>query len=101
MSVGGSIPAGRSAASVATSGGHLDLERMPRTTEATHPNRAAFPPGVSGPALRALHGAGVRSVADLARWTEADLAALHGMGPKALGALRDALAASGRSFRAR
>ena len=38
-------------------------------------------------------------MADLARWTEADLAKLHGMGPKALGVLRSALEASGRSFR--
>jgi predicted flap endonuclease-1-like 5' DNA nuclease len=68
--------------------------------ESTHPNRAAFPPGVSGPALRALSGAGVRRLADLSQWSEADLAALHGMGPKALAVLRDALAASGRRFRA-
>jgi len=72
---------------------------MARTTDATHPNQAAFPPGVGGPALRALSSAGVRSMADLARWTEGDLARLHGMGPKALGVLRDALEASGRSFR--
>ena len=72
---------------------------MARTTDTTHPNKAAFPPGVSGPALRALSSAGIRSLADLARWTESDLAALHGMGPKALGALRAALEASGRSFR--
>ena len=67
--------------------------------EMTHPNEAAFPRGMSGPSLRALHGAGVRSMSDLARWTESDLAALHGMGPKALGILRTALEASGRSFR--
>lgn len=73
---------------------------MASQDDRTHPNRAAFPAGVSGPALRALDVAGVRSVADLARWTEADLAKLHGMGPKALGALRTALAASGRTFRA-
>ena len=72
---------------------------MARTNETTHPNMAAFPPGVGGPALRALSAAGIRSVDDLARWTEADLARLHGMGPKALGALRGALEASGRSFR--
>jgi len=72
---------------------------MARTTEATHPNKAAFPPGVGGPALRTLSSAGIQSMADLARWSEADLARLHGMGPKALGALRDALEASGRSFR--
>ena len=72
---------------------------MTRPTESTHPNRAAFPPGMGGPSLRALREAGVRSVADLERWTEAELLALHGMGPKALGVLRDALAASGRRFR--
>ena len=72
---------------------------MAKHDERTHPNRAAFPSGVGGPALRALANAGVRSVADLAQWTEADLATLHGMGPKALGTLRDALSASGRTFR--
>jgi hypothetical protein len=73
---------------------------MAKTSESTHPNRGAFPPGLSGPALRALAGAGVRTVADLTQWSEAELAALHGMGPKALGALRAALAASGQQFRA-
>ena len=43
--------------------------------------------------------AGVHAVSDLARWTESDLAALHGMGPKALELLRTALTASGRTFR--
>jgi hypothetical protein len=73
---------------------------MVKPSESTHPNRAAFPPGLSGPALRALAGAGVGSVADLRRWSEADLAALHGMGPKALAVLREALAAAGGRFRA-
>lgn len=53
---------------------------------------------MSGPALRALHAAGVRSIPDLARWTVADLTALHGMGPKALELLRTALTAAGRTF---
>lgn len=70
-----------------------------KPADATHPNRAAFPPGVGGPALRALQVAGVRSMADLEERTEAELLALHGMGPRALGILRDALAASGRQFR--
>lgn len=70
-----------------------------KQTEATHPNRAAFPAGVGGPALRALHVAGVRSMAGLETHTEAELLALHGMGPRAMGILRDALAASGRRFR--
>lgn len=72
---------------------------MAKPSESTHPNRAAFPPGLSGPALRALDRVGVQSVADLARWSEAELAALHGMGPKALAALWGALTATGRGFR--
>ena len=72
---------------------------MARVTNTSHPNQSAFPRGMSGPALRALNAAGVRSVAELSRWTEAELAALHGMGPKALAVLRDALEASGARFR--
>ncbi|MES2524400.1 MAG: DNA-binding protein [Gemmatimonadota bacterium] len=71
---------------------------MTTPSEATHPNRLAFPTGLSGPALRALQNAGVRNVAELAGWTEARLAALHGMGPKGIRMLREALAASGRTF---
>ena len=72
---------------------------MARPSEATHPNQAAFPRGVSGPALRALASAGVRSVQELSQWREADLVALHGMGPKALTVLTEALKASGGRFR--
>lgn len=72
---------------------------MSKTDAATHPNAAAFPPGMPGPALRALAGAGIRSMSDLARRTESELAALHGMGPKALALLESALAADGRRFR--
>ena len=72
---------------------------MAPDTAATHPNRDAFPKGMSGPSLRALANAGIRSMTDVAHWREADLAQLHGMGPKALGVLRAALAAKGTGFR--
>jgi len=72
---------------------------MARPNDTTHPNKAAFPPGIGGPALRALSSAGIRSMADLTNFSETELAALHGMGPRALGLLRDALFASGWSFR--
>lgn len=72
---------------------------MAKPSESTHPNREAFPPGMSGPALRALKTAKGRSLDDLVKWTERELAALHGMGPKGIALLRDALAASGRGFR--
>jgi hypothetical protein len=65
---------------------------MAKKPAATHPNADAFPPGIGGPALRALANAGIRSMGDLARRSEAELSALHGMGPKALGILKSALA---------
>lgn len=71
---------------------------MAMKTEATHPNAAAFPP-VGGPALRALANAGIRSLGQLARWSERDLLELHGMGPKGVRILEEALAAEGRKLR--
>ena len=58
----------------------------------------ALPAGLSAPARRALAGAGVRTLDDLARGTEADVLRLHGMGPKAMGVLRQALADRELSF---
>jgi len=69
-------------------------------TRSTHPQADAFPPGVAGPALRALSGAGIRTLADLTEWSEAELASLHGMGPKALAILKAALKSQGRRLRA-
>lgn len=59
----------------------------------TKTNQGRFPEGMSTPSLRALEAAGIRSVRDLARWTEADLSTLHGVGPKVLGVLRAAMSA--------
>lgn len=64
---------------------------MSKKTESTHPNASAFPNGMPGPALRALASAGIRSMHDLAGWNKKDLAALHGMGPKALQVLQRGL----------
>lgn len=72
---------------------------MPRKPESTHPNAAAFPEGLSGPALRALAHEGIRSMAQLAQWTEKDVAAFHGMGPKGVRMLKEGLAQQGRRFR--
>ena len=72
---------------------------MTPTRDTTHPNEPAFPVGLSGPALRALAHAGIGSMAQLARRSEAELRALHGMGPKALRILKSALAQQGRHLR--
>ncbi|MHA7190443.1 DUF3253 domain-containing protein [Arthrobacter sp. MDT2-16] len=53
---------------------------------------AAALPAVGAPALRALHQADYRTMADLEGVPEGDLAALHGVGPTALRLLREELA---------
>lgn len=68
--------------------------------DATHPNAAAFPHGLGGPALRALAHAGIKSMAAVAQWTEKDLLALHGMGPKGIRMLKAGLADQARHLRA-
>lgn len=57
-----------------------------------------FPRGLSAPAQRALAGAGYTRIEQLAGVTEADLLKLHGIGPKAMPLLREALAAQGLAF---
>ncbi len=55
-------------------------------------------PKTSRPAARALAGAGIASLEDLARHTEPEVLALHGMGPKAFGLLEAAMAEKGLAF---
>lgn len=57
--------------------------------------KSELPSGLSEPARRALAGAGVTTLEDVAALTETELMKLHGMGPKALQTLRRALAAKG------
>lgn len=57
-----------------------------------------LPVRLSAPARRALAGAGIVTLADLARWREKDVLALHGIGPTAIPPLREALAAAELSF---
>lgn len=57
-----------------------------------------LPAGLAQPARRALAGAGYTRLEQLTQVTEAEVAQLHGIGPKALSLLRGALAAQGLSF---
>lgn len=59
---------------------------------------SAFPKGVAQPAVRALASVGVTRLDQLTQFTESQLMELHGMGPKALGLLKDALHAQGKSL---
>jgi len=56
-------------------------------------------PKLASPARRALQSAGITRLKQLTEITEDELLQLHGMGPNALGVLREALTASGLSFR--
>jgi hypothetical protein len=58
-----------------------------------------LPAGLARPALRALAGAGITRTAHFKKITEAELKQLHGMGPKAIELIRQALADAGLAFR--
>ena len=61
-------------------------------------NGSDLPKGVGQPAVRALASIGVTQLAQLANHREEELLKLHGMGPKALGTLKAALAEIGLAF---
>jgi len=56
-------------------------------------------PKTSAPAERALAGAGLKKLEDLTKITEVELAKLHGMGPKSLRILKEALATTGLTYK--
>jgi len=58
----------------------------------------ALPSGIGAPATRALTAAGLTCLSQLADVTENHVAALHGVGPKAVRILKEQLAVTGRSF---
>ena len=59
-----------------------------------------FPRSIGNPARSALEHAGYTKLKQLTRVTEKELGKLHGMGPKALGILREELKAKGLFFAA-
>lgn len=56
-------------------------------------------PKIGAPALRALDNAGITHLSDLTEYSEEALLALHGMGPKAIELLRNALKEKGMTFK--
>ena len=55
-------------------------------------------PRIGAPATRALAAEGITRLADLTHHRSEDLLALHGVGPRAIRLLREALAEQGVSF---
>ena len=70
--------------------------------EGAHPEQSspALPRTLAQPAQRALANAGFTRLDQLTTVSEAEIARLHGIGPKALGQLRQALAERGLAFAA-
>jgi predicted RecB family nuclease len=66
--------------------------------EAARKPAAEFMAGLSAPARRALEGAGLTTLAKLARKSESQVLELHGMGPGSMPKLRAALKSKGRAF---
>jgi len=66
----------------------------------THPtpDPGDLPRAIGEPARRAFAAAGLTRLADFAGRSEAELARLHGVGPKALRVVREALAERGASL---
>jgi DNA-directed RNA polymerase alpha subunit len=62
------------------------------------PLPGGFPAGLSAPAQRALAHAGYTQIEQLANVAESEILKLHGMGPKSMPLLREALAAKGLRF---
>lgn len=67
--------------------------------EKTNKPQDSFLSEVAAPARRALEGAGITKLTQLAQLTEEGLLQLHGMGPGSLPKLRVALKANGLTFR--
>lgn len=59
---------------------------------------AEFPPNIGAPATRAITRAGIVSLTDLTAWSEAELGELHGVGPRAIRILGDALHDANKAF---
>jgi hypothetical protein len=72
--------------------------RINMAMKKNHQTTPDFPKGLAAPAIRAITGAGYTRLDQLTKVTEAELLELHGMEPKAIGIIRDALKAKGKSF---
>jgi predicted flap endonuclease-1-like 5' DNA nuclease len=57
-----------------------------------------LPDGLSAPAHRALAGAGIARLAQLAKLSEAEVKKLHGLGPNGIAKLKAALQSQGLAF---
>ena len=69
------------------------------TCEATHTPQTSFLAELGAPARRALEHRGITTLTALATYSERELLTLHGMGPRSLPTLRNALRRQGLAFK--
>ena len=82
-----------------TTGPHRDSSGTLKLDGKSSKKQASdLPPKLGAPAERALAGAGIKTLKQLTKFSEADIKQLHGVGPNALGKLRQALADKGLTF---
>ncbi|MET8468514.1 MmcQ/YjbR family DNA-binding protein [Streptomyces sp. NPDC006422] len=73
--------------------------RAPKRLAAASGTTGQLPAGIGRPATRALLDVGVDTLERVAEHTEAELLALHGVGPKAVRVLKEELAGKGLGLR--
>jgi large subunit ribosomal protein L21 len=76
-----------------------DAGEAPKADDAPKAPEGGLPEGIGKPATRALEEAGLDTLEKVAGKTEAEVLELKGVGPKAVEALRDALADAGLSLK--
>ena len=81
-----------------TTGTHRDASGTLKLEGKKKNISADLPPKLGAPAERALAGAGIKNLKQLTKFSEAEIKQLHGVGPNAIGKLRQALAEKGLSF---
>lgn len=69
------------------------------TQQPNVPQESDLPGNIGKPATRALMNAGYRTLDDVSGLTKGGLLALHGVGPKAVRLLHEALAAKGLALK--
>jgi hypothetical protein len=83
---------------IAASSSSVGVNSVPITLQHMASPDAGLPGNIGAPATRALTGAGYTRLSQLANVPASELKKLHGVGPKALRLLREALEEHGMSL---
>ena len=81
-----------------TTGPHRDDSGTLKLDGKSKKQASDLPAKMGAPAERALANAGIKNLKQVSKLTEAELKKLHGVGPHAIGKLKQALAEKGLSF---